>query len=180
MSNYETFQRFRNILTQATVAYHAGETISWDVQSSGMSPSYIRTQLRTVMKSYLMSPRWHESDIPASTIQSILANWAIRDTLDGHVEIGPRKHPTRFGYTDPISPPLAPPVTTDSGLSIDGTNPAFVHAICLLKNHDQISNSILLTNFDTTLLDSLYATYPNIELIPDTIAGVQTPNYILI
>lgn len=179
MSNYATFQRFRNLLTQATVAYHAGETIAWDVKASGLSPAYVRNQLRVVMKNYLASPRWHDPDIPTTTVQSILSDWAMRETPHGFVEIGPRRYPSRAINLDPSVPPPIP--TPDNAcLTIDGTNHSFVHAIALLKNHDQIPNSVLLTDFDTSLLDTLYTTYPNIELIQDTIAGVQTPNYILI
>lgn len=166
------------MLTHACIAYNSREPISWDLSSSRRSPAYIRDQLRTVMHNYISSPAWHEESIPPSTIQSILSNWSFRDVPPCNVEIGPRR--TKQYSIDVLPATTSPLPSEEPRLSIDGTNLSFVTAIALLKNHDQIPYPVLLRNFNTTFLDQLYTTYPNIELIPDTIAGVQSPDYILL
>ena len=179
MPSHDHFLRYRTLLTQACVAYNSDSPLSWDISASGMSSAYIRNAIRETMKAYVISPKWHDESIPALTIRDILANWSIRDN-GGFVEIGPRKPPFRNRVVAEVATQeltTHPPIPQ---LVIDGTNHSFVTAIALLKNHDQITPPVLLTDFDTSFLPELESRFPNIEVIQDTIAGVLTPNYILI
>lgn len=186
MTPHQNFLRFRTLLTQACFAFNSNEPISWDLSDSRRSPAYIRMQLRKVMNEYILTPAWHEEILPPSTIKSILNDWSFRDVPPRNVEIGPRKtkpgdlaHAAVTSHLTELTLPLAN-AKPDLRLTIDGTNADFISAIALLKNHDQISQPVLLKNFDTSHIERLYATFPNIELIPDTIAGMPTPDYILV
>lgn len=180
MPSHDHFLRYRNLLTQACVAYHSDSPISWDVSASKMSAAYVRSQLRETMKAYVLNPKWHDESIPFNTVRDILTNWSIRDN-GGYVEVGPRKPPFRNQVL--AEQQTSRELTSTNAVPqivIDGTNRSFVSAIALLKNHDQITPPVLLTDFDTSFLESLYTSFPNIEIIQDTIAGSLSPNYILI
>lgn len=175
----QQFLRYKNLVAQACMAYNSNEPITWDLSASKRSPAYIRAKLRQSMQEYVLNADWHDESIPASTVRNILNEWSFRSYAPSFVEIGPRKPRCDISPKDATDNSFESP-RPSLRLNIDGSNRSFVFAIALLKNHDQITYPVLLHNFNVSFSDELYAQFPNIEIIPDTIAGVQSTDYILI
>lgn len=179
-SDLFSFRRYERMIAQLCTAYTLGEPISWDVGSSGYNADYVRNSLRIAIKSFIENPAWESPHCTREVCIDILANWKFRNPDRSTLEVGPRRRGFRVLGVESTASTESPPETTQPKLSVDGTSFPLVSAISLLKNHDQIPFPVLLIDLNPAFLDELYATYPNVEYIQDTIAGVHTPNYILI
>lgn len=174
-TSHANFLRFEKLLHQACEGFQLNTPLVWNVTTQGYSPEYVRIKLRQAALDVLSNPDW-QTTLDRELLQQVISTWYIRTTEDKtSVELGPRKR--NFKVIDIVREPDTQPT-----LVIDGSNPAYLNAICLLKNFEQIPASfpIRLLDVPLTSITSLNETYPNLEFVQDILNGIPQPNYILI
>lgn len=177
-----TFRRFEGILAEAVKAFEENKSVTWDVKLVGYSPHYVRRVMRTVVKDVLRNENW-VTVIDRNVLREAAQKyeWGITEK---EVSFRPRYSSQRARTIITMD---GIPMSNDPGgsvaraqIRIDGTNREYVERICYLKNYNQITEDILLTNLQPELISDMTEMFPNIELIQDEQLGQLTPHYILI
>lgn len=180
-----TFRRFEGLLAEAVKAFEDKKSVTWDVKAVGYSPQYIRKVMRSVVKIALENESWVSIiDRPTLREATRLYEWGVTESsLIFRPKYSSQK--TRTLITVEGIPVSNDPATLCGGMirspiKIDGTSREYVERICYLKNHNQITEDVLLLNLPSELQNEMTQLFPNIELIQDEQLGELTPHYILI
>lgn len=180
MNGLHSVHRYKHMLQQLLAAYETKEEISWDLTNHKYSSHYVAKQLHNTLHFYISDPANEIAGVPFQLAREVAENWKIRALDKTTVNASPRRKGYKLITTMSKLETREALFYTDNRININAANPELAHAACLLKNHDQLTQTICLLNLDPSLAPSLLATYPNIELIRDTVAGVETSNFILL
>lgn len=175
--------QYAGIFHQAMAAAAKDISVAFNVGARGYSPKYVYRKLMEVRKFLLRHEPVMSPSFDYKELRQVMSAWTFR----------PEGNEIIFRKNYRVSPPKADDLPefdlrvidesfgdSISSITIDGTNPEVARAAAVLKNFDQIKQTLILRDLSPDIQHKLLQEFPNIDIIQDERNGNLTNDFYLL